>query len=132
MKIKLVNAKPEDAVFILHLKNQSYVRNASYSTRKILLKEHLKWFGYNYKYFKIICLGVHQIGYVRVHKGDSTGDIHIALLKEHQNKGIGTKIIKIMAKIHKSLRTQVLLSNKSSIRMFEKAGFKKIGVVMRK
>jgi len=128
-KIHLQDAVLEDAEFVLYLKNQPYVRKASYSQKNILWEEHLKWFKENYKYFKIICLGNYQIGYVRVHKGDSTGDIHIALLKEHHGRGIGTKVIKQMVKKHKHLTTQVLISNKPSRKIFEKAGFKEVGKI---
>ena len=124
-----MDADLRDVEFVFHLKNQPYVRKASYSQKKILWENHVNWFKENYKYFKIICLGSYQIGYVRVHKGDIIGDIHIALLKDYQGKGIGTKVIKRMTKKHKHLTTQVLLRNKISIKMFEKSGFKKMGKI---
>ena len=132
MKIKLMDAYFKDARFVLNLKNQPYVRKNSYNKNKIRWSAHIRWFKQNYKYYKIICADHHQIGYVRVNKEDKNGDIHIALLKEYHDKGIGTKVIRDMVKKHKNLTTQVVIDNTASQRMFEKAGFKKIGVVMRK
>ena len=71
------------------------------------------------------------IGCIRYKQDDLRGDIYIALLKKYHNKGIGTKMLKLLIK-KKPIRitSNIHIRNRSSIRTFEKAGFKLYGYVM--
>ena len=121
----LRKATMEDCKFIYNLRNQLYVRNASWDTEIIDYSEHENWFKNNFKYYYIIN---DNKGFIRV----KDGEVSIAILEEQQNKGLGTSALKEITNLYPNLKAEVKLDNLKSLYFFINAGFKPIGLILQK
>lgn len=65
------------------------------------------------------------------------GDFGITVRKDHWGKGIGTSLIKIMldwakaSGVIRKINLNVIVNNKTAIKLYEKFGFKKEGLIKR-
>lgn len=80
---------------------------------------------------EIVQVDNNEIGYWTIKKTDSETFIeNIILLTEYQNKGIGTKLIKLILeqseKENKTTRLRVLKTNTRAKKLYENLGFKMI------
>jgi len=121
----LRKATMDDCDFIFNLRNEPYVRNASWNTEKIDYQKHKGWFKNNYKYYHIIG---DSKGFVRI----KDNEVSIAVVKEEQNTGLGTAALNEIAKIHPNLKAEVKISNIQSLNFFINAGFKPVGYILKK
>lgn len=121
----LRKATMDDCDFIYNLRNEPYVRNASWNTKTIDYSKHKEWFKNNYKYYYIIG---DRKGFVRI-KDD---EVSIAVVKGEQNTGLGTAALDEIAKMHPNLKAEVKLDNIQSLNFFINAGFKPTGFILEK
>jgi RimJ/RimL family protein N-acetyltransferase len=121
----LRKATMEDCDFIFNLRNEPYVRKASWNTEKIEYSKHKEWFKNNYKFYYIIG---DRKGFVRI----KDKEVSIAVVKEEQNTGLGTAALNEIAKIYPYLKAEVKLDNEQSINFFKNAGFKPVGYILEK
>ncbi len=118
--------KRDDWEFILELRN-SLFENFHKQNSPIKLKEHEKYMKTQVKNKKfwqwIITERDRDIGYIRILEED----VSILLKEEFQGKGFGTKALRKLGKqssIPRKLIGVIKVENISSIRSFEKAGYK--------
>jgi RimJ/RimL family protein N-acetyltransferase len=124
MKIDLRKATKQDARFIFNVRNQYSVRKQSWNTITLVWEKHKKWFNENFTNYWIIGK---NLGFIRL----NNGHISIALLDKHQGKGIGTKVLKKKI-FEKSITAEIKLDNLQSLFCFLKAGYKPIGLILKK
>jgi len=118
--------KKDDWSFILELRNQFY-KNFEKQKLPIPLAEHIKYMEHqltnlNFKQWIIIDNEI-DIGYIRI----LDMDISILIKKEFHSQGFGTNSLKFLLKqenLPEKLIGRVLAKNTSSVKAFEKAGFK--------
>ncbi len=118
--------KKDDWSFILELRNTFY-KNFEKQKLPITLTEHIKYMEHqltnsNFKQWIIINNEI-DIGYIRI----LDTDISILIKKEFHSKGFGTNSLKFLLKqenLPEKLIGRVLAENMSSVKAFEKAGFK--------
>jgi RimJ/RimL family protein N-acetyltransferase len=120
------NVKRDDWGFILELRN-SFFNKFHKQNSPIKLKEHEKYMKLQIKNKKfqqwIIIDHESDIGYIRILEED----VSILLKKEFQGKGVGTKVLRKLEKqsrLPKKLIGEIKANNISSIKTFEKAGYK--------
>ena len=65
-----------------------------------------------------------RVGYIKIN--ENTRNTEIKINQKQRNKGYGTQALKKVSKKHKNLSAVIRKSNKQSIKMAEKAGFKKV------
>jgi hypothetical protein len=121
----LRKATIDDCDFIFKLRNESYVRDASWNTGKIKYSNHKEWFKNNYKYYHIIG---DRKGFIRV----KDNEVSIAIKKTEQKKGLGTAALKEIAEKYPNLKAEVKINNKQSYNFFINAGFKPVGYILEK
>ena len=120
------NVKKDDWNFILELRN-SFFNKFHKQNSPIKLKEHEKYMKAQIKNKKfrqwIIIDHKSDIGYIRILEED----VSVLLKKEFQGKGFGTKALRKLEKqssLPKKLIGEIKANNISSIKTFEKAGYK--------
>ncbi len=120
------NVKKGDWNFVLELRN-SFFNKFHKQNSPIKLKEHEKYMKAQIKNKKfrrwIIIDHKSDIGYIRVLEED----VSVLLKKEFQGKGFGTKALRKLEKqsgLPKKLIGEIKANNISSIKTFEKAGYK--------
>ena len=132
-KISLRKATFSDIEFLWYLRNQPDVYKYFKEDRPISWKEHINW-------IIPIILGISPRDIFVIQKSDipvgqirfdyKTSDVSVSILKEFRGKNIATKAltltineIKKQKKV-KELIAEVYKKNLSSIKLFEKLGFK--------
>ena len=118
--------KKQDWKFILELRN-SFFKNFYKQNKKIKSNEHEKYMKKQIKNKKfhqwIITHQNIDIGYIRI----LDGDVSILLKNEFHGKGFGVKALRKLEKqssIPKKLTGVIKSENISSVKSFEKAGYK--------
>lgn len=140
--IKHRPAKISDCKFWWKIRNEKTVREVSFNTKSIPYATHKKWFeeklkDTNSKLF-IIFASNQKVGILWFGKNNSQVEISLALKSAARGKGVGTEAIKIGAKyaLEKMQVNSVLAytkpENLSSIKAFERAGFKNRGSITHK
>jgi RimJ/RimL family protein N-acetyltransferase len=127
-----------DIPFLWYLRNCPYIRKVSRNSKAIPLEEHIEWItpvflGLTSKQLFIIEDRGTPAGYMRLdllEKGKA--EVSIALIKDFQGKGLGTKALKsALSEAKRQNATNVLATvhkdNVASQKLFEKLGFKKQG-----
>lgn len=84
------------------------------------MQDHDAWF------WIIVCDG-EDCGYLRYDRKDGKWIVSILVKKEKQNLGIGTEALKIAQKLTRGSEVvaEIDVRNTASIKIFEKAGFRK-------
>ena len=120
------NVKKQDWEFILELRN-SYFKNFHKQKSLIKLEEHRKYMKTQTRNKKfqqwIIIDHESDIGYIRILEDD----VSILLKQEFQGRGFGSKALRKLEKqsnVPKKLIGEIKADNISSIKTFEKAGYK--------
>lgn len=135
-KISLRKANFSDIEFLWYLRNQPYVYKYSRVNRPVSWVEHIKWIlpillrEIDKKLF-VIQKSEIPVGQVRFdYKNYREAEVSISILKEFQKRGFATRALNLAIKeIKKNKETKSLIvtihkNNLSSIKLFEKLGFK--------
>ncbi|WKT58875.1 GNAT family N-acetyltransferase [Candidatus Nitrosotenuis chungbukensis] len=129
MNIHLRSCTRDDWDIILDLRNQFYLGSFILQDRPLTKKEH-----YEYMEKQLTNPHFHQwmaimdnnvVGYIRI----LDLEINILVVKEYQNKGVGTKMLQLLEneakKLNiKKLRGSVRADNLNSKQLFEKNNYK--------
>lgn len=128
-------AEPEDVKDLFRWRNDEVTRQASFNTDKISFEEHKKWFEETLADPKrnlfIICdKQCNKLGQIRLDKKDNVAEIDITINPNYRNQGIGSLSLFKVVHIYinnfgsKQVIAKVKKDNMSSLKAFEKAGFK--------
>lgn len=135
MKIFLKKLKKQDSILIFKLKNSKEVVKTSINKKRIKLNDHKKWIkkkinDKNCLFYTIREKGNLFAGYLRLDFEDFYYRVTIAVMKNKSGKSYAFNALKQIEKLIKKnslLFAQVIRSNKKSIKLFKKAGYKEIG-----
>ncbi len=135
MKIFLKKAKELDSIPIFQLKTSKEVVRTSINKKKIKFSDHKKWLrkkiiNKNCLFYTIREKDNLFAGYLRLDFENFYYRVTIAVIKNKSGKSYAFKALKKIEKIVKKnslLFAQVIKSNKKSIRLFTKAGYKLTG-----
>jgi len=119
--MELVKNGPKFWEFIRKLRNMEEVKGGFIHQKEISSIEHAEYMlRYNNNYW--VCLvDKNPAGYV----GVIDSDIRVATHPDYQNQGVGSFMINQIMKIHPAAHAKVKLQNETSVRLFEKCGFRK-------
>ncbi|WP_376797504.1 UDP-2,4-diacetamido-2,4,6-trideoxy-beta-L-altropyranose hydrolase [Thermogemmatispora sp.] len=142
-RLRLREVEEGDCKLLWEWANDPEVRAASFSQRNIPWDEHVEWFQRkisdpNYLMYIGVDKDDSSIGLVRFSIRKKVAEISVAVDKSKRGLGYGSSLIKSAVEKacqHKEIdvvRAYIKPSNLGSIRAFEKAGFRKIGTVVRK
>lgn len=141
--LQLRAAEPEDAVLLWQWANDPQVRMQSLHPDPIALETHLHWYTAKLQSpltrIWIVCLAEEAVAQIRYDVvAPALAEIDYSVSLAHRGKGIGTAMLNEthaptcaalgLSEVHGIVRT----SNPASARAFEKAGFRRIGAVVRK
>ncbi len=135
--IKLRLANKDDCIFLYEWRNDFASKKASRFTKKISYEEHIDWFSKSLKNPEIkIYVALEndkRIGQIRFDKQVKEAEVSITIDPKERGKGYGSMIVKEGSKKYfqdepniKVLRAEIRPENSSSIRVFEKSGYKEI------
>ncbi len=135
LKVSLKKIDTKYIEFLWCLRNKPYVRKYSLNKKRVNWEEHVNWIlpilmGISNKELYIILYNSAPVGQVRFDYSNNDVEISISIFEEFQGKRIASaslteaikkskkdkKIVKLIARINKN--------NLSSLKLFEKAGFK--------
>ncbi|MDI6723954.1 MAG: UDP-2,4-diacetamido-2,4,6-trideoxy-beta-L-altropyranose hydrolase [Methanobacterium sp.] len=134
-KIKIRTANTEDINNVYELSNENEVRKNSFNTDKIEFEHHKKWFKDKLEdpdaVFLIAESSTEFLGQVRFDLEGNEATISISINKDFRELGLGSIIIKKSIEYLKLniphikiIKAYIKESNKKSINLFEKMGFK--------
>ncbi|MBU0457829.1 GNAT family N-acetyltransferase [Patescibacteria group bacterium] len=141
--ISIRKVKSSDSRFLWEWANDPLVRAASFSTDSIPWEDHEKWFDkkMNDPDCKIYIAEVdgNPIGQVRFDCDDIDIVVNVNLAPEQRGKGLGAEMMKLGIKMYfeetkgssplvREINAFVKIDNEPSRKMFEKIGFKSLGV----
>jgi ribosomal protein S18 acetylase RimI-like enzyme len=134
MKLKVRSAHLRDAQRICEIRNEPQALAVAANQGTIPLTQHIGWF--KKKYFSqdnnhcyVVELDDNVVGYCRFDHEDKHYLISIAIDSSTHGKGVGTFLLKHSIEQLKSTRpihAEVRKNNSTSIRLFQRAGFRKI------
>lgn len=118
--------KEEDLAEVLEISKESFTIPWS-------LKSFMNEFLSKYSILKVAELNGQIVGYIVIRKLFEEAEIlSIAVKKEFRRRGIATKLIEnILDEIKDSVKVcflDVRVSNEAAIKLYEKLGFKKVGI----
>ncbi len=125
--LRHVNFEDLDNAFKLF--SDKCARKNSRNTNNISYKEHKSWFLERIEkdgYFTIEDIYKNFVGQARIEKLKNENIISINILSAYRNKGYGLFALKCLISKTNNLTAYINLNNVPSIKLFEKAGFKKI------
>ena len=135
VQLRRVHEGDED--FLWHLANDQDVRSASFSTKTIPWKDHIKWFRKQLNDPSIIFLIATfenvPVGQVRFEIKDEEATISVSVKKEYRKRNFGSDIIRISTqKIFDSteinkVHAYIKIDNSASVLAFQKANYKNLG-----
>ncbi len=139
MNLQLRKATVADSRFLFELRNDASVREVSFSTEPIPFESHEKWLAKKLAdttstIFIAETKGGVPLAQIRFDLVDEkTAEVSIAVAKEYRGKGYGSHVLSSASRRffeeHPSLafiRARIKTSNGSSLRSFEKSGYKRI------
>lgn len=135
MKIFLKKISKSDIISVFNLKNNKDVIQTSLVKNRIKFLNHKKWFKKKLKDKNCLFYTIREkdnlfAGYLRLDFENFYYRVTIAVIKNKSGKSYAFKALKkLEKKIKKNslLFAQVIKSNKKSIRLFTKAGYKLVG-----
>ena len=135
MEIFLKKINKSDIIPVFNLKNSKDVVQTSLLKNSIKFIDHKKWFKKKLKDKNCLFYTIREkdnsfVGYLRLDFENFYYRVTIAVIKNKFGKSYAFKALKkLEKKIKKNslLFAQVLRSNKKSIRLFTKAGYKETG-----
>jgi len=107
--------------FIRQLRNDERVKEGFVQQQKVNQETHEKYMSENEDKFYLCLVEEKPAGYV----GIIEDDIRVATHPDYQKRGVGLFMIDELMKKHPNAVAKIKLENEASIRLFEKAGFKK-------
>lgn len=134
--LELRTANQDDAFQIYRWRNSDYVRSTRLNQEYEDLQRHLEWWDSalwsNNKHLLMVQFLETDVGHVRLDFDDSKNHAEISIVMDPAfcGKGFGTEAIKLACRYAFDLyqpefiEANILVSNKASIRAFEKSGFK--------
>ena len=138
-KISLVlrEVNESDCKYLYEWRNHPTARAVSRFTEEIPYEEHVRWFLNSLKDPKRkIYIGMEngeRIGQIRFDKNESKSEVSVTINPEKYGKGYGSLLIKEGSKKYfmeelfiNRIIAEIKPENRASMRVFEKAGFKKI------
>ena len=133
-------ARMADAGLLFNWRNSTEVRASAFSEDKIVWVDHLRWLkgkiaSATSDIFIAISISEEPIGQIRFDKKNiKTAEIDITVAPEFRNLGYGELLLKesiadyfLMKKEVYEVNSLIKCDNSASIRVFEKAGFHKVG-----
>jgi len=134
-EIYLRFAEYGDLEDLFRWRNDKDTRKASFNSNKIDIEEHAKWFKKSLlnpegNIFIICDKNCNKLGQIRFDKKKDYAEVDITINPKHRNQGIGTLALTKFSKCYlnnffvKRLVGRIKMNNVSSLRAFEKAGFK--------
>ena len=130
----------EDCRLLWEWVNDPGVRQASFESHQIAWEEHVAWFratrGDPRRVIFIILDDNRQpVGQVRFEPQDADGgaEIIISIAGDHRGRGVGAEALSVACEAYRPLglaqrvMAYIKPENAASVRIFEKAGFTKIG-----
>jgi RimJ/RimL family protein N-acetyltransferase len=134
-EIYLRFAELEDLNDLFKWRNDESTRQASFNTNNISFEEHKKWFEETLADPKrnlfIICdKQFNKLGQIRFDKKNDVAEIDVTINPNYRNQGIGSLALFKASHIYiynfggKQVIAKVKKDNISSLKAFEKAGFK--------
>jgi RimJ/RimL family protein N-acetyltransferase len=128
LNVKHRPVTPNDWLFILKIRNEEDVRNASFNTDIIKKDIHFEYMKkletMNDVYQKIITYGENDVGYIKV----IDNDVSYMLKKEYRGKGIMKASFKILftdlKKLGKTkIKASIKANNPASLKLVERMGY---------
>ena len=107
--------------FIRQLRNDERVKEGFISQEEVSIVSHEKYMSENEDKFYLCLIENEPAGYV----GVIENDIRVATHPNYQKRGVGLFMINEVTKKHPNAVAKIKMKNQASIRLFEKAGFKK-------
>ena len=119
--MELIKNGPKFWEFIRNLRNLEGVKQGFIQQKEISPIEQAEYMlKYNNEYW--VCLVDNKpAGYV----GVIDNDIRVATHPDFQGQGVGSFMINQIMKVHPAAHAKVKLENETSLRLFEKCGFRK-------
>jgi len=115
--------------FIRELRNDSRVQNGFVDKLPEITEEQQSEYMKKYNDIFYVCVeGDLPVGYIR----HLEGDIGVCTHPDYWGRGIGSFMIDELTKLHPNCFAKIKLDNKTSIRAFEKVGFKKKYYILEK
>ena len=135
MKIFLKKVKKKDSISIFALKTSREVVRTSINKKKIKFSDHNRWLRKKINNKNCLFYTIREkdnlfVGYLRLDFENFYYRVTIAIMKNKSGKSYAFQALKKIEKIIKKnnlLFAQVLRSNKKSIRLFTKTGYKETG-----
>ena len=107
--------------FVRNLRNDKRVTSGFIENNKISKEAQVKYMSKYSSCYYVALLNGKPCGYI----GAIDGDIRVCTHPDYQNQGIGTFMIKELTKSKSDIFAKIKIDNISSIKAFEKAGYKK-------
>jgi UDP-2,4-diacetamido-2,4,6-trideoxy-beta-L-altropyranose hydrolase len=138
--LKLRKVNEQDCELLWHWVNDPVVRSASFSSDLISWEDHVNWFNNklnSQNSYIFIALNDQDkpIGQIRFDVNNKLqADIDISIASEERGKSYASDILKLTVNYvfkHtqiQSINAFIKPNNQSSIKSFEKAGFRKVGI----
>lgn len=132
----LRNVSEDDVLLLYEWANDHDVRKNSFSTKRIPLHEHKKWFFDKLKTNKtdmyIYMYEDEPVGQIRIDYENDVGIISYSIAKEYRGKGLADNMLKLAEEKVKESRNEinilhanVKIENKISQMKFENQGYSK-------
>ncbi|MBA3750500.1 MAG: GNAT family N-acetyltransferase [Nitrosopumilus sp.] len=135
MNVEIRSVTSDDWQFILDIRNEKEVRDASLNDEIISKETHQKYMKKLEErttnvYQRIILYNKQTVGYVKV----VDEEISYMIMKEFRGKGIGSQFFVIVFKELKELgitkiRASIRIDNVSSLNLGQKMGYKYTGII---
>ncbi len=133
--LTLRSVETGDCEFIYKWRNYVVARQASRNTQEISYEEHRKWFfsclSNPLKKIYVAVNDQERIGQIRFDKqAEAEAEVSVTIAPEKYGKGYGSEIVSLGSKKYleeepnvRIIRAEIRQENKSSLRIFEKAGY---------
>lgn len=138
--LRLRQVREEDCRLLWEWRNDPTVRTSSFATEPIAWKEHVLWFKSmlnqpNFLLWIAVDDQDQPVGQVRFDiQGELEAEINVSIARNRRGLGLGSLLIELAvkellrSKTVKVIRAFIKVENKSSIRVFQKAGFSESGM----
>jgi UDP-2,4-diacetamido-2,4,6-trideoxy-beta-L-altropyranose hydrolase len=138
-EVTLRPAREDDAARVMEWRNDDDAVRFSVTGRAVLEAEHRPWFSSQLSDGRVRLWIAEQgdspVGQVRLDVAEGTGTVSIAVAREHRGRGIAVAMLRAVIEAaggDDDLRTLKALThpgNTASLGAFERAGFRRLGVL---
>ena len=119
--LEIIRCSKEFWEFVRFLRTHPDTQNGFIQSSSISEIDQIEYMNKNHMNYRICLLDKKPVGYF----GVINDDIRICTHPDYQNKGIGLYMLNELNKIWPNAIAKIKAENISSIKLFEKAGFKK-------